>query len=411
MSEPSNIEQISEEMFANCHQMQHFITESPRDYRSLLNQAAQDVSKRLPEQKLTGLIIDGSGWEKKGGKSVGVAPQYCGNAGKVSNSQVAVFGALSNGDFASMVDVRLYLPASWTSDTRRCEEAGIPEEERVFKKKWEIAIDIIRHQQSQGVAFDYAGGEGYCGNSVELAEAIEEMGYVYMPDIHSSLTVYLEASAIEVPSPRGKRGRQPKRAKPAIKGIRVDKYMAELSDTDWHQIEVRNTTKGKLRGDCHLRTVYVFDEENSRLLRRLLLIRRTKTKNGDYEYRYSFTSANPEQYTEKGIAYMHAQRFFVEHCIRENKQILGMDKYQTRKWLVRQHQIALNFLLSTFILKEKPICFDHIPLLSARDVKCRIIFKLYRQMSENDMIEQMFERHCRRQADINNAFDRQILIC
>jgi hypothetical protein len=157
--------------------------------------------------------------------------------------------------------------------------------------------------------------------------------------------------------------------------------------------------------------VYVFDEENSRLLRRLLLIRRTKTKKGDYEYRYSFTSANPEQYTEKGIAYMQAQRFFVEHCIRENKQILGMDKYQTRKWLARQHQIALNFLLSTFILKEKPICFDHIPLLSARDVKRRIIFKLYRQMSEKDMIEQMFERHCRRQADINNAFDRQILIC
>ena len=70
------------------------------------------MSKSLPEQKLTGLIIDGSGWEKKGEKSVGVAPQYCGNAGKVSNSQVAVFGALSNGDFASMVDVRLYLSAS-----------------------------------------------------------------------------------------------------------------------------------------------------------------------------------------------------------------------------------------------------------------------------------------------------------
>ena len=162
------------------------------------------MSKSLPEQKLTGLIIDGSGWEKKGEKSAGVAPQYCGNAGKVSNSQVAVFGALSNGDFASMVDVRLYLSASWISDTRRCEEAGIPEEERVFKKKWEIAI--------------------------------EETGYVYMLDIHSSLTVYLEASAIEVPSPRGKRGRQPKQAKPAINGIRY--RPASDRSSQYHQREI-----------------------------------------------------------------------------------------------------------------------------------------------------------------------------
>jgi SRSO17 transposase len=46
--------------------------------------------------------------------------------------------------------------------------------------KWEIALDIIRHQQTLGVRFDYAGGDGYCGNSMELAESIEETGLVYM---------------------------------------------------------------------------------------------------------------------------------------------------------------------------------------------------------------------------------------
>ena len=147
------------------------------------------------------------------------------------------------------------------------------------------------------------------------------------------------------------------------------------------------------------------------MLRRLLVIRRNKTPKGDYEYKYSFTNANFEQYTQKGITYMQAQRFFVEHCIKENKQILGMDKYQTRKWLAWYHQIALNFLLSTFVLKEKLLCFDNIPLLSARDIKRWIIFKLYRQMSEDDMIDQMFERHCRRQNDINLAYDKQFQIC
>ena len=143
------------------------------------------------------------------------------------------------------------------------------------------------------------------------------------------------------------------------------------------------------------------------MLSRLLIIRRTTTTNGEYEYKYSFTNANLEQYTEKGIAYMQAQRFFVEHCIKENKQILGMDKYQTRKWLAWHHQIALNLLLSTFILKEKLLCFDNIPLLSARDIKRWIIYKLYRQVSEDDMIDQIVNRHGRRQADINYAFDRQ----
>ena len=411
LSELSNIERVSEEMFANYHQMQHFISNSPWDHRELIDQVAQDVSGSLPKRKLTGLIIDESGWEKKGDKSVGVARQYCGNVGKVSNCQVAVFGALSNGDFATMVDARLYLPEVWCDDAARCEEAGIPEAERVFKMKWEIALDIIRHQQSLGASIDYVGADGYYGNSIEFAEAIEAIGYIYMLDIHSNLTIYLEPSEIAIPPVSGKRGRKPSKEKPIIKGVRADTYMSELSEDDWMHLEVRNTAKGKLRGDYHFRTVYIWDEENHRMLRRLLLIRRTLTKKGDYEYKYSFTNANLEQYTEKGIAYMQAQRFFVEHCIKENKQILGMDQYQTRKWLAWQHQIALNFLLSTFILKEKLHCFDDLPLLSARDIKRWIIFKLYKQMTEEDMIDQMFERHCRRQRDINVAFEKQVLMC
>ena len=411
MSELCNIERISEEMFANYHQMQHFITVSPWDYRELMDKVALDVSRNLPQRKLTGLIIDESGWEKKGDKSVGVAPQYCGNVGKVSNSQVAVFGALSNGDFASMVDARLYLPQDWCEDSARCEEAGIPDEERIFKMKWEIGIDIIEHQHSLGSCFDYVGGDGYYGNSIEFAEAIEAKCYVYMLDIHSNLTIYFEESEIEIPQAKGNRGRKPSKAKPVAKGTRADKYMSKLSEEDWMPLEVRNTAKGILKGDYHFRTVYIFDEDNHRMLRRLLVIRRTVSKKDDYEYKYSFTNANLEQYTREGIAYMQAQRFFVEHCIKENKQILGMDQYQTRKWLAWQHQIALNFLLSTFILKEKLECFDNLPLLSARDIKRWIIFKLHRQMTEDDMMEQMFERHCRRQRDINVAFEKQILMC
>lgn len=90
--------------------MHHFISESTWDASGVMDKVAKDVSKALPKQKLTGLLIDESGWEKKGDKSVGVGHQYCGNVGKTANSQVAVFGCLCNDKYASLIDARLYLP-------------------------------------------------------------------------------------------------------------------------------------------------------------------------------------------------------------------------------------------------------------------------------------------------------------
>jgi SRSO17 transposase len=130
-----NIERISEELSVDYNQMQHFITESNWDARALVDQVARKVSSILPKRKLTGLIIDESGWVKKGDKSVGVGPQYCGNIGKIANCQVAVFGCLSNGDFASIVDARLYLPKECCNDPKCCEEAGIPKETGCSRQK------------------------------------------------------------------------------------------------------------------------------------------------------------------------------------------------------------------------------------------------------------------------------------
>lgn len=80
-SQLRNIERISEDLNANYHQMQHFITESNWDERAVIDQVSREVSSILPKRKLTGPIIDESGWVKKGDKSVGVGWQYCGNVG------------------------------------------------------------------------------------------------------------------------------------------------------------------------------------------------------------------------------------------------------------------------------------------------------------------------------------------
>jgi hypothetical protein len=104
---------------------------------------------------------------------------------------------------------------------------------------------------------------------------------------------------------------------------------------------------------------------------------------------------------------MQAERYFVEHCIKEAKYILGLDQFQTRKWLAWHHQVALNFMVSTFILKEKLRCFDDLPLLSARDIKDWLVFKLYKEMAEDQMLNKMHLRHYKRQKDINYSYTKK----
>src|SRR3954469_6000680 len=65
-------------------------------------------------------VLDETGFLKKGTKSVGVARQYSGTAGKVDNCQIGVFLAYVGHDTHVLVDRRLYLPQAWCDDTARC---------------------------------------------------------------------------------------------------------------------------------------------------------------------------------------------------------------------------------------------------------------------------------------------------
>jgi SRSO17 transposase len=199
--------------------MQHFISDSKWSFRDVIDIAAKQTSRSLPKRKLTGLIIDETGTVKKGDKSVGVGWQYCGNVGKTANSQVAVMACLSNGDFASMVDSRLYIPKDWCSNPERCKIAEILEEKRVFKTKLDIAWEIIQHLLELGASFDFVGADGYYGNDVDFASKFEKAGLLYMLDIHSDQPVYLEKQELYLPERKSPRGRVPKRLKASTESI------------------------------------------------------------------------------------------------------------------------------------------------------------------------------------------------
>jgi SRSO17 transposase len=405
LSDLNNIERISEKLDAAYHELHHFISDSNWDARSVIDQVAKDVSQSLPRQTLTGLLIDESGWEKKGKKSVGVGYQYCGNVGKTANSQVAVFGCLCNGKYASLVDSRLYLPSSWTTDTERCDEAGIPANQRVFKTKQEFAIDIIKHQVSMGINFDYIGADGLYGNDAAFAREIDNMGLVYILDIHRDQQIYLEKPDLFLPERKTTKGPSPKKLKANIEHTTACKYISSLKSTDWKAIDIRHSAKGVLNGLFHFKTVYTWDKNTNMVENKLLVVSKRKTKDGE-EIKYSFSNASLAQYTEETIAYMQAQRFFIEHSFKEQKQILGMDQFQTRKWLSWYHQVALNMIIGCFMLKEKLLNKNEMPLLSARDIMDFLVFKFYREMSEEYMLLTLKERHRKRQNDIDYCYSK-----
>jgi len=401
----SNLEKITETGLTDCyHKLHHFISDSKWDHRTLMDTVSKKASIEMPLQKLTGLYIDESGNGKKGKKSVGVAHQYCGNLGKIANCQVAVFAALGQGDFATIIDSHLYLPENWTKDKARMEEAKIPQEYQVFKTKQEIALEIIEHQLAIGTKFDYINGDALYGADQKLTDAIDKKAIPFLMDIRENQHVYLEEPEISIPVRKSNRGRIPKIPKPSIDSISVSEYAKGLDDDGFTLLKIRNTAKGKLKCLFHFKVVYIWDGKRSQVSKRLLVIRK-QAKKKTAEIKYSLGNVGLEQYSPEAIAYMQAQRFFIEHSFKEAKSVLGLDHFQTRKWMAWHHQVALNMLLLLFIFKEKLLNFDTVPLLSAWDLR-QIIDVAFSSTNERleKIIDQIFERHKIRQMDINRYY-------
>src|SRR5215469_7913956 len=97
------------------------------------------------------LVVDETGFLKKGTKSVGVAAQYSGTAGKIANCQIGVFLAYANRSGAVLLDRELYLHREWEKDTERCKEAEIPEEQRTTIPKPTLAKRMLERAFTHGV--------------------------------------------------------------------------------------------------------------------------------------------------------------------------------------------------------------------------------------------------------------------
>ncbi len=172
-----NIETIEDDVSGSDYQgMEQFISSSPWSHREVMDDVARDANELLGDCEEAGFYIDESSFLKKGNASVGVQRQWSGRAGKVENCQVGVFGCLGKADRYAITDFRLYLPKGWAEDPVRCHKARVPEENQVYRPKWQQALDMVAHARSLGLEFGFVGCDSLYGSNALFTNALEDAG-------------------------------------------------------------------------------------------------------------------------------------------------------------------------------------------------------------------------------------------
>jgi hypothetical protein len=146
----------------------------------------------------------------------------------------------------------------------------------------------------------------------------------------------------------------------------------------------------------------VWDGSSSYYSERILIIRVTVTKDGKREYKYALSNAKENEFTTEELVRMQSQRYFVERSFQDAKQEAGMSQYQVRGWLAWHHHMVMVMMALHFILREKVLFKEEMPLLSAYDVR-EIMLNVYprKGMNQQEVMDQINKRHEQRRIQLS----------
>lgn len=401
-----NMERIEEDVGeVHYDALHHFISKSPWDEHKVMDQIASMAEESLGNHPNSALYLDETSFVKKGNCSVGVQRQYCGRLGKTENCQVGVFAALGRSDRSALVDYRLFLPKSWAEDEARCAKAGIPEENRNHQSKGQLALEMVKQARKRGMNFQWVGGDEVYGNA--LPDALEDIGEVFLMDIASNAHVWIEEPIFRFENPGVGRPRtHATLSKDSPESVTVCELVKKHFDQQNQKIVIRHTTKGALEAEIWVTDVWTCDRQRRQARKRRLVVRRER----DGSFKYSLTNA-PKELGAQKLAYMQAQRFWIERSFQDAKSELGMADYEVRGWRGWHHHMALVSMAMMFLLRERLACADQIPLLSCRDLVELLAFYLPRQTKNKELlVKQMRKRHRQRQRDIDRHSKSQYFV-
>lgn len=383
---------------SNYQQLHHFISHSQWSAEAVMQEVARKTSDSLAALSgSTGLILDESGNEKAGTKSVGVARQYIGNVGKVCNAQVGVFAALTRENRVAVVAGKLFLPKRWTDDVERMTASCVPHQEQYYRSKPELAAALIE-QLPVEVEYQWIGGDTIYGNSPVLREKLSSLGKAFVLDVSEQLKVYVTDPQPFVPEVLGGGcGRKPSRPVSGKRPIDLKQLSVEMSAGAWRKIQYRVGTKGRLVREAVLLPVFVWTAATVEKLQ--LLISRELDKT---EIKYSLCREPAGELHLEEALFRQMQRYWVERAFQEIKEQLGMAQYQVRSWRAWHHHIALTMMALHFILQTQIEERESLPLLSCGDVKLMLARMLRNKLDEPEGVSQAIEvRHKQRQSDTN----------
>ena len=267
------------------------------------------------------LIVDETGFLKKGEKSVGVARQYTGTAGDTVNCQVGVFLAYASKKGAAFVDRALYLPKEeWAQDPNRRAEAGVPEEV-AFANKIELAKRMLERAFEAKVPAKWVVADSFYGRSHAFRAWLEGRGRPYA-------VVVPKTNAVRVGG-RRKRIEQLAERLPdgAWSGVLPAEDAGERSPWEWACLELRaDPAKG---------------------MRRWLLLRRSSDEPEDLGF---YQAYGPECTSVEELVGVCQNRWAIEQCFAEAKGEVGLDHYEVRRWKAWHRYITLCLLAHAFLV-------------------------------------------------------------
>lgn len=270
------------------------------------------------------LVIDETGFLKKGKKSVGVQRQYSGTAGRIENCQLGVFLTYASQAGHTLVDRELYLPKSWTQDRERCRAADVPEEV-VFATKPELAARMLWRTLDAGLGAKWVTGDTVYGSHRPLREGLEAHWQAYALAVSCQEQVQVQA---------GERKR-------------VD-HMADGFEPDqWQRISVGDGSKGPREFDW-ARIELASPEKPG--WQKWLLVRRGLIEGEKQASRAYVVVFAPTGTTLAQMATAVGTRWSVEQCFEEGKGEVGLDHYEVRSWQGWYRHITLCMLAHAFLV-------------------------------------------------------------
>jgi SRSO17 transposase len=258
------------------------------------------------------LVVDETGFLKKGTKSAGVQRQYSGTAGRIENCQVGVFLAFAGRKGHALLDRELYLPREWAGDADRREAARIPEEV-AFATKPQLAERMFKRAWKAGVKAAWATGDAVYGGDPHLRRFLESNRQPYVLAVRSDQRLWVEFSQ-----------------------LRVDRIAAGLPRRAWHKASAGAGSKGPRWYDWALEPFGPVDGRGWQLW---LLVRRHRERPEERAY---YLCRGPAATPRGELIRVAGSRWKVEECFERAKGDCGLDEYEVRSWVGWYRHITLS---------------------------------------------------------------------